>query len=123
MKLEEMNLSKLISKAEENGACQEELDKLLSFNSIEEALKSNKAPYWCYWYAAEVIQGRWIEGEPVILTSARYSYWYALDVIKGRWLEAEPIILTDANFSYWYALDVIKGRWLARSGVYYFNFR
>lgn len=31
--------------------------------------------------------------EPVILQCASYSFYYAKDVIKGRWLEAEPMIM------------------------------
>jgi len=43
-----------------------------------------KDAYWSYWYAKDVIKGRFISGEAVISKNARYSYWYALYVIKGR---------------------------------------
>ena len=56
-------------------------------------------------------QWRIPEYEPIILTSAEDSYWYARDVIKGRWPEAESIILTSSVDSYYYARDVIKERW------------
>ena len=40
------------------------------------------------------------EVEACILTSVMFSYHYALDVIKGRWIEAEDVIMTDTMYSY-----------------------
>jgi len=50
------------------------------------------------------------ELETVISQDAFYSYWYARDVIKGRFILAEPNISKDVQCGYWYAIDVIKGR-------------
>jgi hypothetical protein len=47
-----------------------------------------------------------------IPTTARYAYYYARDVIKGRWPEVEAVIATDPEWAYLYALNVVKGRWL-----------
>jgi len=69
-------------------------------------------PYVAYYYAREVIKGRWHEAEPIITKSPVDAYQYARDVIKGRWEEAEPIIMTDPGLVYCYANNVIKGRWL-----------
>jgi hypothetical protein len=49
---------------------------------------------------------------PTIPTTARYAYYYARDVIKGRWPEVEAVIATDPEWAYLYALNVVKGRWL-----------
>jgi hypothetical protein len=38
----------------------------------------------------------------VIATSPYAAYWYARDVIKGRWPEAEPRIMTDPEWAYLY---------------------
>ena len=64
-----------------------------------------------YWYARDVIQGRWLEAEPVIATSNTYIMLYLLNVIQCRWPEAEPIIMQDSNDALLYALDIIKDRW------------
>ena len=48
--------------------------------------------------------------EHIVLNNSWYSYFYARDVIKGRWIEAEDIIMTDSEDSFDYARDVIKGK-------------
>ena len=75
-------------------------------------------PKFAYWYARDVIGGRWPEGEPAIAQNPNVAYLYALDVIKGRWPEAETVIAKvgfpapeDSRAAYFYARDVIKGRW------------
>jgi len=50
------------------------------------------------------------ELEPAISKDAEYSYYYARDVIKGRFILGEAAISKDAYWSYWYARYVIKGR-------------
>jgi len=54
-----------------------------------------KDPKAAYWYAYQIIKGRWPEAEPVIMKDPEYAYYYASDVIKGRWSEAEPYIMKD----------------------------
>ena len=68
-------------------------------------------PRWAYWYASDVIKGRWPEAEPYIMKNSEWAYGYARFVIKGRWPEVEPIIKVNPQFAYYYARDVIKGRW------------
>lgn len=63
-----------------------------------------------YYYAKEVIKGRFKKGEKVISKNAAYSYQYAKDIIKGRFLEAELQISTSYPFPYYYAQNIIKGR-------------
>jgi hypothetical protein len=31
-------------------------------------------------------------GEPIILTNSDYTYYYAKNVIKGRWVKAEKVL-------------------------------
>ena len=57
------------------------------------------------------------ELESIILQDPKWSYWYALDVVRGRWIKGEPIILQDPKWSYCYALGVIGGRWVEAEGV------
>ena len=37
--------------------------------------------------------------EQIVLTSPSYAYLYALDVIKGRWIEAEDVIMKSSYCS------------------------
>jgi hypothetical protein len=48
--------------------------------------------------------------EQYIIKDSYYAYFYAKNVIKGRWVEAENIISTSPPHIYWYAIDVIKGK-------------
>jgi hypothetical protein len=43
-------------------------------------------------------------------TEAFPAYWYAKDVLKGRFPEGEKAIATDPVVSYAYARDVLKAR-------------
>ena len=47
---------------------------------------------YSYWYAVNVIKGRFPEGEAAIATRAIWSYHYAKYVLKGRFLEGEKSI-------------------------------
>ena len=46
--------------------------------------------------------------EGIIATDSKYSYYYARDIIKGRFEKGEQIIVTDPENSYFYARYVIK---------------
>jgi len=76
---------------------------------IEHIIKKN--PKNAYWYAEDIIKGRWPEAEPVIMTRMLWAYRYAEAIIKGRWPEAEPYIMESVEYAYMYAQFVIKGRW------------
>ena len=71
-----------------------------------------RSPRLAMWYAAEILQQRWSEAEPVIMQDPNKAYWYTRHVIKERWPEAEPIIMKDPLFAYKYARWVIRGRWI-----------
>ena len=45
--------------------------------------------------------------EKIIIEDPQWSYFYALNVIKGRWDEGEDTISKDPKWSYYYATVVI----------------
>jgi hypothetical protein len=63
-----------------------------------EWINYSKNAAWAYFYAYDVIEGRFPEGEEAISRDAVYAYLYARDIIKGRWPEGEEVISKDA---YW----------------------
>ena len=68
-------------------------------------------PRMAMWYAAEIINQRWPEVEPIILKEPSQAYWYTRHVIKERWPEAEPVIMKDPLYAYKYARWIIRDRW------------
>jgi len=111
------DLAAMIKQAKEHDACEDEIEKLYKFNSIEEALEDEEASFWCYWYAREVLKDRWIEAESIIIKDAEYAYLYARDVLKDRWIEAESLFMKSAIYAYLYAKIIIKDRWLEAESV------
>ena len=79
-----MNLTKLIEKAKDAGACETEIKIIEQLSSFEEALKHPKSPSWCHWYAVNVIKERWHEAEDVIKKDPEYAYYYARYVIGKK---------------------------------------
>ena len=69
------------------------------------------SPGQVYYYARDVIEGRWLEAEPIIMKDKHYAWAYAYNVIQGRWPEVEPYIMKNPCYAYKYARDIIKGRW------------
>ena len=104
---------KEIQEAIDHEACEEQVDIILSINpkSLDDLIGHPNAPYWAYWYAANVIKGPWPKGEDAIASDASCAYNYAVNVIRGRWPKGEDAIARDAKFSYWYSLTVIKLPW------------
>ena len=99
----QLKLSEAIKRAKKAGACKDELEVLQSLpdcNVLD--LKHKQAPFWAYWYAQNVIQGRWLKAELTIMADAEWAYLYARDVIQGRWIEAEPTIMRSPLWAYWY---------------------
>lgn len=106
-----MTLNKLIEKAIKHGACEHVINQLKKYETFEEAIQNENAPFWCYWYAINVIKRRWKKGESVILTSPSYCYYYAYYILKQRWEDCERVILTSPLYSYLYACYILKQRW------------
>jgi hypothetical protein len=50
------------------------------------------------------------EIENVLSQDARYSFFYAKEVVKGRWELGENAIIQDTYFSFLYAKDVLKNK-------------
>jgi len=72
-----MRLHELIRNARNAGACNIELYKVIKLGSLKDAKKHPEAAYWAYWYACNVIGGRWPEAEEIIKTSPEYAFGYA----------------------------------------------
>ena len=77
----------------------------------EKQLLLEKNSHDLYFYAKDIIKGRWPEAEPLIMTDLTWAFYYARNIINGRWPEAEPVIMKDPNMTYHYVRTVIKGRW------------
>ena len=110
MKLTEENYEVMLERAENEGACPEDIETLHDL-SFGEALNHPQTPYWAYFYANRVIMGRWPEAEKYIKTNPVWAYFYANRVIMGRWPEAEKYIKTNPVWAYLYVNRVIMGRW------------
>jgi len=82
------------------------------------ARKSKKsAAAESFWYAREIIGGRFELGEDAISEDAEYSYLYARNVIKGRFILGEAEIIKDSEYSYLYARNVLRGNWTPELAV------
>ena len=46
------------------------------------------------------------EGEDAIATDPYYAYWYAYNVLHGRFPKGEPVILADDSFGPIYKMDI-----------------
>lgn len=97
-----MNLNELIQNAIDAGACLVAINKIKSYNTFEDAIQDKEAPYYAYWYAINVIKGRWPEMEHIILTSPQWSYHYAKNVINGRWEKCEKMLSSTSQREYYY---------------------
>jgi len=120
-KMISITLEEIVEKAEKarvNGEDEgfeinkKDIETISKFKNIDEFLSYGEAAHWLYWYAENVIKGRWPEAEEYIMKNPYYAYYYAKNIIKDRWLEAEEYIMKDPKWAYWYALYVIKDRWL-----------
>ena len=109
----DLSLQDLCAEAREAGACSIVDEILEEYSSVQDLLDRNpeRASEWAYWYALNVIEGRWLEAESVIMQDPKWAYQYAHYVIEGRWPEAESVIITSPWWAYLYARHVIKGRW------------
>lgn len=70
-------------------------------------------PNAAYNYAKSILQGRWIEAEPMILKegSSKVLFFYAKHVIRDRWPEAESKIIECSKYIMEYTKDLVKNRW------------
>ena len=65
--------------------------------------------WWCYHYAIQALDcERFLEGEEAIMAHPLYCFWYARDVIKGRWKAAEKTLATDVTYMRKYKEMIIE---------------
>lgn len=84
-------------------------------------LTSPNTAWVMFKYAELIVRGRFLKGEPYIITDPFYATMYATRILKnipnwphpnGRWPEAEPHIMKSPQYSYFYVCYVLKERWL-----------
>lgn len=87
-----------------------------------------KIAFEAYYYARDVLNAPFPEGESLIATDAEYSYKYAKDILKAPFLLGEAAIATDAKYSCHYSQDVLHAPFLlgekiiATNEYYSFNY-
>jgi hypothetical protein len=103
---------------EHNLACEVELidDQLVLQDSTgkrmtvdDEMLKSLNSSTEAYYYARDVIKGRFEMGEPVIAKNMYSAYAYARKIIKGRFELGEKVIMSDDFYTKLYE-KFLKGK-------------
>ena len=72
----------------------------------------SKDAEYSYYYARNVLRGRFELGETTISKDSLCSVEYARDVIHDRFHMGEESISTDARCSYIYALEILKNRFV-----------
>jgi hypothetical protein len=68
-----------------------------------------KSSKYSFYYASDILKGRFPLGEPAIATDPYQAKDYATTILKGRFKLAEPTIAKNSYASYIYALKVLKG--------------
>lgn len=56
-----------------------------------------KRAWAAYFYARDVLKGRFHDGEPAIAADAWASFWYARHVLHGPFPAGEPAMRKDRN--------------------------
>lgn len=105
-----MTYKQMLKKAEDAGACKKDMEKAREYKTLKSALASGKGAEWAYWYAKNIVNGRWKKAEKVISKNAKWAYCYAFDVIGGRWKLGENAISKNTEWAYCYAHDVYPGK-------------
>ena len=70
----------------------------------------SKSAQSSYYYAVDIIKGRFLLGEEAISKSAKYSMLYASRIIRGKFIQGEYAFSSNGYYSYRYAKDVLKRR-------------
>lgn len=72
------------------------------------------ANHYAFDYAKEIVCKRWEEFEKLLIeqNNTTLMYYYARDIIRGRFKKFEPYIMKNGINAGYYAAEIIKGRWL-----------
>lgn len=103
---------------------------------VKRVFKFDSSRFVCL-YIEKNIKERWPLVEPIILESIHEVVSYAANIIKGRWAEGEKALLDSASKNLYFALSpvlsyidqVVKGRWpeaevfIERDYFYYQTYR
>jgi lambda repressor-like predicted transcriptional regulator len=71
-----------------------------------------KNPEYSYWYAKEIIRGRFVLGEKSISKKSSLSYYYAANVLENKFVLGEKEISKESSYSCDYAVHVLKKRFV-----------
>lgn len=85
------------------------LNKL--FMQYEKQVLESNIPMQIVGYAHNVIKGRWVSAEHIVMNDVMATFCYIRDVIKGPWTEAETVITKSVDYSFYYARDILQKRW------------
>lgn len=66
-------------------------------------------PEWAFWYAYDILEGPFPEGEDAIAMVAKWALLYAKHIIQGSWPKGEDAISTSTRHSFNYANTVLNG--------------
>lgn len=77
--------------------------------SVREILKD---PAKVFRFAYYVVQGRWEEGEYIILQDGRRALEYGIQFIHGDWEEGEKVFINDPYLAVKYAIKIKEARWI-----------
>jgi hypothetical protein len=108
MNFSRKELNEMVAQASAEGACAKEIRKAKRAIGNGKICSHPNVHYWAYWYARNIIKGKWPEGEEAIKKHPASSYRYAYYVIKGRWPEGEEIISTDIGWHRIYEIYIFK---------------
>ena len=87
-------LSDALGAAVAAGACAAEMRVLRSLAkpglTLADLLSHPRAAYWAFWYARDVINGRWPEAEATIASDPAWAFLYARNVsgVPADWRES-----------------------------------
>ena len=82
----------------------DDIDKQYNdFYGLKSYVLTTKHSFGCYYYAANILGGRFYEGEQYILEHVDNTIWYMNEVIQGHWQEALDRYHGDKIFMDWYS--------------------
>ena len=76
-----IKFSTAMARAEKHCACKTDMEVIHSLSCWDDFFAHERSLFWIYWYARNVIQGRWRDAEPYMLRHVRGA-WLGLWLLK-----------------------------------------
>lgn len=90
-----------------------DISLFLKSNNLELYMDAIKArANYSFYYAKDILDGPFKDGEDAIATNAYYSFKYAEEILNGRFEKGEKIIATCPLEAVSYAIDILKERFI-----------